>query len=318
MSNFLKTALLKAKQGQVARAISTTTVDQYNAMENSQKLLDVVVPFQEGEILYRQNRSDLLPCMATAISYNLSAFKSKVRGALGVATLGCSIDIIGFDIERDGVGVPLFKTENINGVDVEMPCLINKTEAGEPLEPKVLMTFRPSWGIDRTRNSWNQLRTEDMINLGPNRGVPRKNTKSDTLEDTKDTKKQQYQNEKIAWDLMPSLQPKIEKPMVNNIGELEVRELTTEQCLEAWENGEECDSTMLMAVFIANIPISKSAPSQKKASATQGDYKPLEMEAATEGIKDVFASKPEAEKAKAEPEAEKTEAEKTSGKKGRV
>jgi len=236
----------KAKAEGTRRIVSETTVDEYVDMESSVKLLEIVVPWKEGKQLYREERSLQVPCLATFVSYNVSAFKSRVRESVGDLTQGCSIDIYGYDIERDGEGKPLYDTVEADGEEVHTLRLITKDEEGDDLEPRFLMAFRPQWGIDRSKQFFARLRDQDMLNLVPNRGVPRKD-----VQITRETPEGQPTEpvrriEAIDWAALPNLQPALEKPILN----------------ARLEQNED------MIEFISHIPIAPNAPSRRAQTQT--------------------------------------------------
>lgn len=262
---------------------SHLTVEDYAKYQNKATILEVRVPFVSTRLLRRQdNDGTKIPCRATEIGYNCAIFKSKRRETFGMAVPGASIFIYGYDIAKDASGGfqttdipnPLKEAGRAQVTDqiltqeefdeqygalpdtIKEPVLITQDADGKPLEPKVLMIFRPQWGIDQSKQRQTQLKNADMLNLVPNIGVPRKGTtvlKDDEGDsenaDAVDEKTARRRKDAIDWNMMPGLQPQIEKPLMN-------AHATKDQGLMH---------------FLSWIPIASNAPSQKALEAGSGD-----------------------------------------------
>lgn len=287
----MKTASLEA--GGVQRAISTVSADKYASIENSTKVLSVVVPWEHGKSIYREERQGShRPCVATFLDFNVSIFKSRVRESIGDLAEGVSIDIYGYDVETDGEGKPIFKTEEINGEEVTSLTLITQDEEGNPLEPQFLMSFRPQWGVDRTKQWYSRLRDQDMLNLVPSKGVPRKSVIIESAEGEEKTSPR----EKVAWDLLPNLQQFMEKPILN--ARLAIAEAGLDWDEAIAMEGDDLSAEILMAKYVNTIPVASNAPSKRAeqtatlpTSLTGGGQKTAIVAANMDD--DVFASSPE-------------------------
>lgn len=268
MNKDLLSRITKAQSEGVIKTISPTTVDEYAERENSWLLTNIIVPWATGKQLWRDENGSHIPCVATYISFNTSAFLSRVSTAIGDLVEGCSINIFGYDIERDAQGQVIFDTTEEDGKEIKTLRIITKDEQGNALDPHELMIFRPQWGIDRTKQTWSRLRDQDMLNLVPNRGVPRKQTK---VEKPKAEGEEQapapQTREAVAWDLLPHLQPAMEKPILNNKLDLIQAGISEEQATEmAKDMTDETPFCVQMFHFISQIPTASNAPSKKAAS----------------------------------------------------
>jgi hypothetical protein len=120
-------------------------------------------------------------------------------------------------------------------------------------------------GVDRTKQWFARLRDQDMLNLVPNKGVPRKDATVIPAEGAETTTTTQ-RRENVAWDLLPNLQQYLEKPILNNRLELAEAGITPEEAIEM--EGDNLPTAVLMAKFIASIPTAPNAPSKRAAQQT--------------------------------------------------
>jgi len=233
-----KNLLELVKQAQTngtKKVISETKVEEFTAIPNSIALSVISVPFETPKLLERSVSGTLTtPCVATEIRYKVSAFKSQARESLGELTKGCSIEIHGYDVVTDADGIPLLD-ENGN----YKPMTSNEDCTDK--EPFSLMEFRPQFGINYNKQSFARLQGVDMLNLVPNRGVPRKVRtvqKADGSESISDS---------VDWTKLSGLQAMMEKPLLN---------------AKLDDNKEFLD-------YVGHIPVASNAPS-KLATANTG------------------------------------------------
>ena len=250
-------------------------------------------PWEHGKQIYREERSAVhRPCVATFLDFNIAVFKSRVKESIGDLAEGVSIDIFGYDVECDGEGKPILKTEVIDGEEVQSISMITTDEKGQAIEPKFLMSFRPQWGVDRTKQWFSRLKDADMLNLVPSKGVPRKSVIVEAEGESKSTPR-----ERVAWDLLPNLQQFMEKPILN--ARLALAEVGIE-----WEDaiemeGDNLPFEVLMAKYVDTIPTASNAPSKRAeqtaslpTSLTGGSQKTSIVASSMDD--DAFASAPEA------------------------
>lgn len=261
MNQELLAKLKSAQEKGIQKAVSAVKADDYAELSNSQKVLDIVVPWETGKLIWREERGVQIHTCATFLSYNNTIFKSRVASEIGDLALGASIDLYGFDIEVDGEGKPIFDiTKDDKGQEVKAVRLITTDENGNDIEPKLLMSFRPQWGVDRTKQWFSRLRDQDMLNLVPNKGVPRKT--ADIVSDaTGDDQGTTQRRDSIAWNLLPGLQLFMERPILNCRSELMALNLTMEEAVAM--EGDDLPAPVLMAKFISNIPVATNAPSKR-------------------------------------------------------
>jgi hypothetical protein len=266
MNEKLLAKIRASKEHGPMKAISESSAEDYAALENSVKVLSVVIPWKSGKPIYREERGVHKAFYATFVDFNVSVFKSRVKETLGDLAEGASIDIFGFDVEVDGQGNPVYTTEKAaDGTEFQALKLITEDEQGTPLEPKFGMSFRPQMGVDRTKQWFARLRDQDMLNLVPNKGVPRKDATVIPAEGAETTTTTQ-RRENVAWDLLPNLQQYLEKPILNNRLELAEAGITPEEAIEM--EGDNLPTAVLMAKFIASIPTAPNAPSKRAAQQT--------------------------------------------------
>lgn len=230
-----KNLLELVKQAQTngtKKVISETKVEEYTAIPNSIALSVISVPFETPKLLERSvSGAVTTPCVATSLEYKVSAFKSQARESLGDLTKGCSIEIHGYDVVTDAHGCPVLD-ENGN----YKPILSN--EDGSDKEPFSLMEFRPQFGVNYNKQSFARLKDTDMLNLVPNRGVPRKVRtvqKADGSESISDS---------VDWTKLSGLQAMMEKPLLN----------------------AKLDDNKAFIEYLGHIPVASNAPS-KQATA---------------------------------------------------
>lgn len=275
--------------------ISPLHVEEFKEMENAVTISEVRVPWRNARPIKRQAKDEvLIPCMGIEIAYNYAAFKSKVHETFGDLVEGTRIFIFGYDIEQDAGGNIMLEEianpekalaqdqldaktitqEQFDEVPatIKRPKLITKDKDGGDLAPQQLMYFSPDWSTDQNKQRFTQLKNEDMLNLAPGTGVPRKKPVTQLGEDKDAKTKPAYFRDKADFNHMPGLQPEIEKPMLN-----------------AAEVGDEA-----MLLFISKIPVGVNAPSRKAERAEANKAKttlasPV-SEAATTMPADPFAS----------------------------
>ena len=218
----------QAQQNGTQRVISETKVEEYTAIPNSIALSVISVPFGAPKLLERSISGSLTtPCVATSLEYKVSAFKSQGRETLGDLTKGCSIEIHGYDVVTDSDGVPVLD-ENGN----YKPIVSN--EDGSDKEAFSLMEFRPQFGVNYNKQTFARLKDTDMLNLVPNRGVPRKVRtvqKADGSESISDS---------VDWTKLSGLQAMMEKPLLN----------------------AKLDGNQAFLDYLGHIPVASNAPSK--------------------------------------------------------
>ncbi len=292
MNEKLMNKIKAVQSGGLMKAVSETSAEDYAALDNSVKVLSIVIPWKSGKPIYREERGVHKAFYATLLDFNITVFKSRVKETLGDLAEGASIDLYGFDVEVDGQGNPVMVDEIIDNTPVQSLKLITE-ENGVPLEPRFGMAFRPQMGTDRTKQWFARLRDQDMLNLVPNKGVPRKD--ATVVPEGTDPSTTPQRRESPAWDLLPNLQQFMEKPILNNRLELAELGLTPEEALEM--EGDDLPAPVLMAKFVAAIPTAANAPSKRAAQQTgmagslTGGTQVAQVVASMEG--DAFASPPE-------------------------
>lgn len=222
----------QAQETGTKKVVSETKVEEYTAIPNSIALSIISVPFETPKLLERSVSGSLTtPCVATEIQYKVSAFKSQARESLGELTKGCSIEIHGYDVITDADGVPVLD-ENGNYK------LVTSNEDGSDKEPFSLMEFRPQFGVNYNKQSFARLQGVDMLNLVPNRGVPRKVRtvqKADGSESISDS---------VDWTKLSGLQAMMEKPLLN----------------------AKLEGNQAFLDYVGHIPVASNAPSKLAAN----------------------------------------------------
>ncbi len=297
----LKQAEKKAPEEKMI--VSPLSVEEVTQEANATTIAEVRVPYHDTRVMFRQEQKpggQKVPCRPLYISYDLAIFVSRVHETVGMPVKGTSIYIVGYDVATTGNGEiitedvpnPLFGQEGHEDEPetIKVPKLLDRhPETDEPLPPKRLMTFRPQWGKDISKESYTQLKDKDMLNLVPNKGVPRKNAKvidetDDTSIETPDAETGRRQAKNVDWNFIRGLQPEIEKPI-----------------LHAWrwandpdfQDNEELQAMVReMQVFIENIPVAPNPPSKRGERERPGFNTPVASAAATMPA-DTFAKPPE-------------------------
>lgn len=281
------------------------SVEDYKSIPNNQTIHEVQVPYSENRLLWRQEPNGTkVPCRASWIAYNTAIFKSKVRETFGLLVKGTSIYIVGYDVAMHANGTimtedipnPLHNAEDKESEEPEtirVPKLITEDKDGKPLEPKILMTFRPQFGTDLSKQKFTRLKDRDMLNLVPNIGVPRKSNTTlpaqaqaelatDSTEPV-DHEEATRRSDAIDWALIPSLQPEIERPLIN----------------------AHLEGNSELLSFIENIPLASNAPSLKAQQAAGATAFTSPVATAAAGVPhDPFAAAPEAAATEATEEVE--------------
>lgn len=271
----LKALVLDRTTNGPIKSISEKSIEDYKETSDTQVLYSHIVKWEDNELLYREHLNVIHPCVPTFLDFNTVAFKSTTRANLGELAVGTSITVFGYDVEADGEGKPIQDkvTNKIGDQDVETEVyrLITEDEHGNKLEPKKLMTFRPTFGTDYNKQNFNRLRFEDVLAIIANVGVPRK---PNTLT-AEQVAAGQKKFDQTDWSLLPSLEPALRKPIINAAGE---------------ENQEFIEN------FINFIPIATNAPSRKAAATADDTTAPVAQVSA--GLKkDAFDGPPEATQA---------------------
>ena len=235
MDQNLLNLVKQAQQNGTKKVISETKVEEFTAIPNSIALSVISVPFETPKLLERSVSGTLTtPCVATEIQYKVSAFKSQARETLGDLTKGCSIEIHGYDVVTDADGVPVLDEDGNYKP-------ITSNEDGSDKEASSLMEFRPQFGVNYNKQSFARLKDTDMLNLVPNRGVPRKVRtvqKADGTESVSDS---------VDWTKLSGLQAMMEKPLLN----------------------AKLDGNQAFLDYLGHIPVASNAPS-KLATANAG------------------------------------------------
>lgn len=303
-----------SQQGEEVITMSTVSVEDYAEIPNNQTIQEVQFPFKGTRMLYRQEpNGNQIPFKATKIGLNLALFKSKVHETFGMLMEGVSLYVYGYDVETDGQGNiladeidnPAYTLDPENQPEkVKVPRLITQDAEGHLLrDDRAKLTFRPQWGVDQSKQAFTRLRTQDMLNLVPNIGVPRKGgtiveageTDTETATPT-DEATARRRRDSIDWLMIPGLQPQLEKPLLNNA--LEISKLETE--LEGAEGDRkaqiEAELVTLYKIksIIDKIPVASNAPSQRvQTTAGAPAFTTPAGQAASTMPKDAFAPPPE-------------------------
>jgi hypothetical protein len=180
---------------------------------------------------------------------------------------------------------------NVTPTSVREFELMTTDKDGNHIEPQILMIFRPQWGVNRTKQAFNRLRTRDMINLVPNRGVPRKTTLISV--GSGDASKQE-ERESIDWNRIHHLQPQMEAPILQYKIELE----RVQEGLAEDPNDETLKAELVfwqaLETIVDKIPIAPNAPSlrQGNESASAPAFSSPVQQAAATIPQDAFAGEP--------------------------
>lgn len=252
--------IARVKQEGTKSSTCELPVETFAKMQNALTLAEFVVPYSEDREIYRavDNRGLIhVPCQALQIVFKDSAIKSQVAETFGKDVEGISVDIVGYDIERDGEGKPIHEEvpNPLAGTEgqpdtVKVPKLITQDENGNALEPKVLMSWRPQMGINRSKPAYGRLKNQDMLNLVPSRGVPRRLPTVPNIDPTapKDPNAKTY--DQTAFELIPGMESHIIKIMLH---------------------AEELGLTDLLPI-IERIPRASNAPSRKTENQESGNF----------------------------------------------
>ncbi len=239
--------IAQAKANPITPTILETKVEALSEEGISIPLSAILVPYDDPKPVSRSENRSFIRAMALSLAFTNTAFKSRAQYEFGEFVEGVSIDIMGHDLECDTEGNPLLVTEEITDEagdkqTITKTVMMTEDEEGNPLEPKVLMSFRPQWGVDYSRNASGSPKGKNMLNLVPSRGVPRKESTEVNLEGDEKKKRGGF-DAPVDWSLIPSLQTDIERVLLNN----------EDPRLKEW---------------IASIPVASNAPSTQTAQGS--------------------------------------------------
>lgn len=251
-----------------SKTVSEMSVANFLDLDNSAVLKEVVIPYGESPVisrgLGRTAAAGTVPCYPTHISYRYSLVKSQAQESFGELIDGVSADIYGYDVERDAQNAPIYD-EVPDPLDetktIKVPKLIDKDEAGNPIEPKRLMHWIPQWGVNRSKPVSGRVKGLNMLNLVPGDGVPRKRPDETNIDPTKPkdpTARPTY--DRVAFEEIPGMEAQIQKPLVN------AKILGLTDLLE----------------IVEHIPVASNAPSRKAEQQQPGAWQSAGTKAATQ------------------------------------